>query len=125
MSRTDEKKISCCLFTGAPALALDHYRLMNVKQVQTDTLSHLILSRAAMWSLAPLGDITYMSECMEASQIYMSNSTEVCNLLLILFAIVMTNIQTAEFIARAFSTERYSQVKIPSMVNSCCGLIML
>ncbi|CAL1704660.1 unnamed protein product [Somion occarium] len=78
---------------GAPALALDHYRLMNVKQVQTDTLSHLILSRAAMWSLAPLGDITYMSECMEASQIYMSNSTE-----------------TAEFIARAFSTERYSQI---------------
>lgn len=62
---------------AAPSLALEHYRLMNVKQVQTDTLSHLVLSRAATWSLAPLGDITYMSECMESSQIYMSNSTEV------------------------------------------------
>lgn len=62
---------------GAPSLALEQYRLMNPKQVQTDTLSHLVLSRAAMWSLAPLGDITYMSECMESSQIYMANSTEV------------------------------------------------
>ncbi|KAI0082628.1 actin cytoskeleton organization protein [Panus rudis PR-1116 ss-1] len=78
---------------GAPSLALEQYRLMNVKQVQTDTLSHLILTRASMWSLAPLGDITYMSECMEASQIYMSNSQE-----------------TAEFVARAFSTEKYSQI---------------
>ena len=62
---------------GAPSLALEQYRLMNVKQVQTDTLSHLILSRAATFSLSAIGDITYMTECMESSQIYMSNSQEV------------------------------------------------
>ncbi|KAH8106992.1 actin cytoskeleton organization protein [Cristinia sonorae] len=78
---------------GAPSLALEHYRLMNVKQVQTDTLSHLVLSRAATYSLSALGDITYMSECMESSQIYMSNSQE-----------------TAEFIARAFQMEKYTQI---------------
>ncbi|TCD64660.1 hypothetical protein EIP91_003821 [Steccherinum ochraceum] len=78
---------------GAPSLALEHYRLMNVKQVQTDTLSHLVLSRASTYSLSALGDITYMSECMESSQIYMNNSQE-----------------TAEFIVKAFELQKYSQV---------------
>ncbi|THH26464.1 hypothetical protein EUX98_g7719 [Antrodiella citrinella] len=78
---------------GAPSLALEHYRLMNIKQVQADTLSHLVLSRATTFSLSPLGDITYMSECMDSSQIYMSNSQE-----------------TAEFIVRAFNMEKYTQI---------------
>ncbi|OCH92238.1 hypothetical protein OBBRIDRAFT_791472 [Obba rivulosa] len=78
---------------GAPSLALEHYRAINVKQVQNDTLSHFILSRASLFSLSSVGDLTYSSECMEASQIYMSNSQE-----------------TAEFIVRAFSTEKYSQI---------------
>lgn len=51
---------------------------MNIKQVQADTLSHLVLSRAATFSLSATGDITYMTECMESSQIYMSNSQDVC-----------------------------------------------
>lgn len=50
---------------------------MNVKQVQNDTLSHLVLSRATTFSLAANGDLTYASECMESSQIYLSNSQEV------------------------------------------------
>ncbi|KAL4251731.1 MDM20/NAA25 family protein [Abortiporus biennis] len=79
---------------GAPSLALEHYRLMNVKQVQTDTLSHLVLTRAATFSLSALGDITYLSECMDSSQIYMSNSQE-----------------TSEFISRAFQMEKYSQIE--------------
>ncbi|GJE87141.1 N-acetyltransferase B complex non catalytic subunit-domain-containing protein [Phanerochaete sordida] len=78
---------------GAPSLALEHYRLLNVKQVQTDTLSYLILSRASTFSLSSLGDLTYSSECMEASQIYLSNSTD-----------------TAEFVVRAFYAEKYSQI---------------
>jgi N-terminal acetyltransferase B complex non-catalytic subunit len=45
--------------------------------MQTDTLSHLILSRAATFSLAAIGDLTMPNECLEASQIYASNSTEV------------------------------------------------
>lgn len=51
--------------------------MMNVKQVQNDTLSHFILSRASLFSLASTGDLTYSSECLESSQIYVSNSQEV------------------------------------------------
>lgn len=66
------------LVLAAPGLALDHYRTLNPRQTQTDTLSHLILSRAATFSLAAIGDLTMPNECLEASQIYSSNSTEVC-----------------------------------------------
>ncbi len=62
---------------GAPSLALEHYRNINVKQVQNDTLSHFILSRASTFSLAATGDITYTTECLESSRIYLSNSEEV------------------------------------------------
>ena len=65
------------LTLGAPQLALDHYRLLNVKQVQNDTISYLILSRATNFSLAATGDLTYASECLESSHIYFSNSQEV------------------------------------------------
>jgi len=65
------------LMSGAPQLALDHYRLLNVKQVQNDTMSYLILSRATNFSLAATGDLTYASECLESSHIYFSNSQEV------------------------------------------------
>ncbi|KAI0302144.1 N-acetyltransferase B complex non catalytic subunit-domain-containing protein [Russula brevipes] len=82
---------------GAPQLALDHYRLMGVKQVQNDTMSYLILSRATNFSLAATGDLAYASECLESSHIYFSNSQE-----------------TSEFIVKAFSTEKYSQ--IPELV---------
>lgn len=63
--------------TGAPSLSLENYRLLNVKQIQTDTLSHLILSRVSTFSLSSLGDLTYSNECMEASQIYLGNSQDV------------------------------------------------
>jgi N-terminal acetyltransferase B complex non-catalytic subunit len=62
---------------GAPALALEHYRAMGIKQVQNDTLSHLLLSRSSTFSSAPTGDLSYISECLEATQIYLSNSQEV------------------------------------------------
>jgi N-terminal acetyltransferase B complex non-catalytic subunit len=58
-------------------LALEHYRAMQIKQVQHDTLSHFILSRASTYSLAATGDLTLATECLESSQIYLSNSQEV------------------------------------------------
>ena len=95
---------------GAPQPALEQYRLLNVKQVQNDTLSHFALSRASNFSLAATGDLTYASECLESSQIYMSNSTEVKKGD-IQGTIHRANLcQTAEFIVRAFSEEKYSQV---------------
>ncbi|KAG6810186.1 hypothetical protein H0H92_012950 [Tricholoma furcatifolium] len=83
---------------GTPTLALEHYRAMGVKQVQNDTLSHFLLSRASTFSLAPVGDITWSSECLESTQIYLSNTQE-----------------TTDFIVRAFTTEKYSQ--IPEFIN--------
>jgi N-terminal acetyltransferase B complex non-catalytic subunit len=69
------------LLIGAPALALEHYRAMQIKQIQHDTLSHLVLSRASTFSLASTGDLTLASECLESTQIYLSNSQEVSRLL--------------------------------------------
>jgi N-terminal acetyltransferase B complex non-catalytic subunit len=52
---------------------------MNVKQVQNDTLSHFILSRATTFSLAASGDLSFATEALESSHIYISNSQEVCS----------------------------------------------
>lgn len=65
------------IMSGASSLALEHYRAIGVKQVQNDTLSHFVLSRASTFSLAATGDLTYSSECIESSQIYMVNSQDV------------------------------------------------
>lgn len=62
---------------GSPALAVEHYRGLDLKQMQHDTLSHLMLSRASVFALTATGDLTYSSECIEANQIYVSNSQEV------------------------------------------------
>ncbi|KAF9075215.1 N-acetyltransferase B complex non catalytic subunit-domain-containing protein [Rhodocollybia butyracea] len=78
---------------GSPSVALEHYRLLGIKQVQNDTLSHFILSRASTFSLAASGDLTLSTECVESSQIYISNSQE-----------------TSDFVIRAFSGEKYSQI---------------
>jgi N-terminal acetyltransferase B complex non-catalytic subunit len=83
---------------GASSLALDHYRAINIKQVQNDTLSHFLLTRALTFSLSATGDLTYPSECIESSQIYVSNSQD-----------------TPDFIIRAFTSEKYSQ--IPEFVS--------
>ncbi|KAJ7940559.1 actin cytoskeleton organization protein [Mycena leptocephala] len=78
---------------GAPSMALEHYRIMQIKQVQHDTLSHFILSRASTFSLAASGDLTFATECLESSQIYISNTQD-----------------TGEYITRAFTGEKYSQI---------------
>lgn len=48
-----------------------------MKQIQNDTLAHLIMTRATLFSLSSVGDLTYTSEALESSQIYISNSQEV------------------------------------------------
>lgn len=73
--------------------AVSHYRTMDVKQVQTDTLSHLILSRGSTYSLAPVGDVGMTQECIAASDIYNQNSSD-----------------TADMILKAFQFEKYSQI---------------
>ncbi|KAJ7111542.1 actin cytoskeleton organization protein [Mycena crocata] len=78
---------------GAPSMALDHYRIMQIKQVQHDTLSHFILSRASTFSLAASGDLTFSTECLESAQIYISNTQD-----------------TGDYIVRAFNGEKYSQI---------------
>ncbi|KAF8892524.1 actin cytoskeleton organization protein [Infundibulicybe gibba] len=78
---------------GAPTLALEHYRAMHIKQVQHDTLSHFVLSRSSTFSLAATGDLTLATECLESTQIYLSNSQE-----------------TGDFVVRAFTAEKYSQI---------------
>lgn len=62
---------------GAPAQALEHYRILHPKQVQLDTLSHYILSRTSNFSHASIGDLTFANECVESTQIYVANSQEV------------------------------------------------
>lgn len=64
-------------FAGAPSLAVEHYRAINIKQVQNDTLSHFLLTRASTFSLCATGDMTYPSECIDSSQIYLNSSQDV------------------------------------------------
>lgn len=62
---------------GAPSVALEHYRKLNIKQVQQDTMVHFILGRCFTFSLAAVGDLTYLQECLDSTQIYTSNTSEV------------------------------------------------
>ncbi|EJU05253.1 hypothetical protein DACRYDRAFT_19822 [Dacryopinax primogenitus] len=89
-----------CLYRllGASSLCLDHYRETNVRTVQHDTLSWLVLNRATTFSTCASGDISYLTECLEASAIYADNWTE-----------------TGEMITKAFQYEKYSQ--IPDFLN--------
>jgi len=63
--------------SGSPEQALEHYRLLNLKTVQHDTLTHILLSRSSLFSLSAMGDLTFTSECLETTQVYLSNSQEV------------------------------------------------
>ncbi|KAG8715795.1 hypothetical protein FRC08_010170 [Ceratobasidium sp. 394] len=81
---------------GAPTLAHDHYKGLRIKQMQSDSLSHLVLARASTFCLA--GDSELVNECIESSQIYTSNVQE-----------------TPEMVARAFVQEKYAQV--PTFVD--------
>jgi N-terminal acetyltransferase B complex non-catalytic subunit len=91
-------------------MALEHYRIMQIKQVQNDTLSHFILSRASTFSLASSGDLTFATECLESSQIYLSNTQDV-GPFIFLCGLSSHTLQTGDYIVRAFTGEKYSQVR--------------
>ncbi|KAG8881321.1 hypothetical protein FRB97_009663 [Tulasnella sp. 331] len=78
---------------GANAPAVNHYHLLDIKLVQCDTLSHLILSRGSTFSLAAVGEIGMMQECITASEIYNSNQND-----------------TPDMLVKAFQHEKYSQI---------------
>jgi N-terminal acetyltransferase B complex non-catalytic subunit len=90
-------------------MAMAHYRSINLKQIQNDTLSHLVLSRASTFSLAATGDLTFIAECLESSQIYSSNSQEVSGPFVAANYFSMIS-QTSEYIVRALASEKYSQI---------------
>jgi N-terminal acetyltransferase B complex non-catalytic subunit len=73
-------------------------------------MAHYVLSRSSLFSLAASGDITYVSECLEASHIYMSNSQEVKAGRFEMHTTTANLRKTADFIVRAFQGEKYSQV---------------
>jgi N-terminal acetyltransferase B complex non-catalytic subunit len=62
---------------GAPSLAVEHYRMLNVKEIQNDTLCHLILSRGSTFSHGAIGDLTMLTECLESTHIYIKNNQDV------------------------------------------------
>lgn len=97
---------------AAPTAALEHYRELNIKQTQTDTMSHLVFGRASMFSLAPMGDITFMTEAVESTHIYLSNTNDVSSCSGIGCGVLTFIFQTPEMLIRAFTGEKYSQVTI-------------
>ena len=65
---------------GAPSLALEHYRKMNIKMIQHDALAHFVISRCSTFSQGALGDLTYIQLCMDCSEVYTNNTSEVSQL---------------------------------------------
>jgi N-acetyltransferase B complex (NatB) non catalytic subunit len=106
-------------------LALDHYRTINIKQIQTDTLSHFILSRAYTFSLAATGDLTYAMECLESSNIYMSNSQEV-KTFIAYFSLVLTALTADIRLCHPSIHEReVFSGRHPSALNSKVTIVIL
>ncbi|GAA6061664.1 hypothetical protein JCM10212_000847 [Sporobolomyces blumeae] len=61
---------------GAPSLSLAHYRTFGVKNVQYDTLSHLVVHRAATFALEASKDAGVFDEMQRTIQWYGLGSTE-------------------------------------------------
>ncbi|KAF8308096.1 hypothetical protein DL93DRAFT_2159228 [Clavulina sp. PMI_390] len=82
------------LFLGAHAVALEHYKLLRIRSVQHETLSHYLMDRSTTWSAANDGDLTLHDAAVEVSAIYQENANE-----------------TPEMLAKALLFEKYSQVQ--------------
>ncbi|KAF8325563.1 N-acetyltransferase B complex non catalytic subunit-domain-containing protein [Cantharellus anzutake] len=81
------------ILLGAYSLAVQHYKKLDIKSVQNETLSHFILSRATSFSLANNGDLSVLEEAVLASQIYQENINDTPGLLI-----------------KVFLNEKYSQI---------------
>lgn len=90
--------------------------------MQCDTLSHLILSRGSTFSLAAIGEIGMMQECIIASEIYSSNQNDVSSPSLGVCELATFSehlLQTPDMLVKAFQHEKYSQVRAFGSVR--CG----
>jgi hypothetical protein len=80
---------------GASSLALTHYRILGVKAIQYDTLSHLVLTRAATFAVASGSDAEVHEEALTASKWYKVGEHE-----------------ASEMAVRVFSFHNYSKVRL-------------
>lgn len=76
---------------GASSAAIAHFRVLNPKAIQNDTLSHLVLNRAATFSVTQ--DAAVLEEAVSASKWYKTGEHE-----------------AAEMAVRVFSYHNYSKV---------------
>ncbi|KAK4698451.1 N-terminal acetyltransferase B complex non-catalytic subunit, partial [Phenoliferia sp. Uapishka_3] len=77
---------------GSPSLALKHFRILDVKSVQFDTLSHVILSRATTFAVGH--DPALSEEVASAQKWYKAGESE-----------------ASEMPVRAFSYGNYSKIE--------------
>lgn len=90
---------------GASSLALAHYRLLGVKAIQFDTLSHLVLSRGSTFCVAAGTDAGVLEEATAALKWYTIGEHE-----------------AGEMPVRAFSFHNYSKVRFFSRYAFALGL---
>lgn len=81
---------------GASSAAIAHFRVLNPKAIQNDTLSHLVLNRAATFSVTQ--DAAVLEEAVSASKWYKTGEHE-----------------AAEMAVRVFSYHNYSKVSRASI----------
>jgi N-terminal acetyltransferase B complex non-catalytic subunit len=84
---------------GAPKLALMHYEVLEPKQIQHDTLSHILLTRASAFSLAAIGDATMLSQVASSVRWYRAGEAE-----------------AADACVRTWSTSTFTKVRLPCRV---------
>lgn len=78
---------------GASSAALGHYRILGVKQVQFDTLSHLVLERGTTFSIATSVE-SVQTAGQEAHMWYKSGISE-----------------AAQMPGKAYNLDRYNKVR--------------
>ncbi|ORY72573.1 actin cytoskeleton organization protein [Leucosporidium creatinivorum] len=77
---------------GASSSAIAHFRILNPKAIQNDTLSHLVLNRAATFAVTQ--DAAVLEEAVSASKWYKTGEHE-----------------AAEMAVRVFSYHNYSKIE--------------
>lgn len=90
---------------GASSLSLTHYRLLGIKSIQYDTLSHLVLGRASTFSVAAGNDPGVLEEAFKAAKWYVTGEHE-----------------ATEMCVRAFSFHNLTKVRRSS--DSAVGVVL-
>ena len=80
---------------GAPSMALEQYRKLEVKSIQQDSVSHFILDRASTFSFAAAGDQTVYVELSGTTRWYRAGERD-----------------AAEACVRVWSTQTFTKVRV-------------